>query len=851
VLRSEVVVRGRTLVWLACLFIALGFSSFSAFGQDDWSAESALPSFLGPTLDDNSGRTCAPDFVVQSFPYSNTADLRGAGNDCSLLSGEDHIYEIHITQEGLYTFSLCNSPSSINSYIFLTTDCCGGTIIASDNNDCPVYGRSEISCQRLNPATYYLDVEPRDAGGENIYELEIFSCPDPCSPIYPTDTTLTNGDSTFTWIQRTDENDQAPLYEGPWFDPTMPPGRDPYYGFQHMSWYNGDYAWKHVFPDYNMPGGVSILSAKVYICAWDVDQEDCALENPGEPQNCELDNIYGDGALLNPGFLQGNNDTWSVTTFDVPPAALLDDGILNMFIDIDVWNNHRYWSTELNYSVLEVVYCPRALCDRPPYTPQGGGSPSCIIDSDSLCVLITGPTPADPDNDSVTYTYRWYVRNEYTGGQFVNDENAPPHYQNHESSCIPAQDSEVGDEWRAEIWAVDAYGDSSAQPLVITFPQIVPVCGDPIVGWDFGDLDSTLYPTQNEFGVGPANAIRSSNLAWLGETCTDDYPTPRCIDEDLDDGVVFVDQVWPGCTQVCVNITVTTGPGYSGQHLYLNAWKDGNLNHSFGDTLCNGTAPECIIENEPINGLGPNESVVLQRCFLDPSLGTGGGQFMRFRLTYEPVGCNGFVGVDTVLGETEDYMTDFPLRVELVTASVTPQERALVLSWQTASEQDNDHFEIERRASVGSWTKIGQVPGAGTSSESHFYTFADESVIPGVAYFYRLISVELGGIRAIIYETASPVETVVPEASTYRLDANWPNPFNATTAISYDLERSGPIRLRVFDVLGHEVQVLADGFQEAGHHRVVFDASALPSGIYFYRLDAGNFTETKKMVLMK
>ncbi|MBU1707212.1 T9SS type A sorting domain-containing protein, partial [bacterium] len=85
----------------------------------------------------------------------------------------------------------------------------------------------------------------------------------------------------------------------------------------------------------------------------------------------------------------------------------------------------------------------------------------------------------------------------------------------------------------------------------------------------------------------------------------------------------------------------------------------------------------------------------------------------------------------------------------------------------------------------------------------------------------------------------------------YRLYANWPNPFNPNTTIVYDLKESGPVQLRIFDVLGREAAVLIDGYQEIGQHKVTFDASSLPSGIYFYRIKAGDFTDTKKMIFMK
>ncbi|RPH94568.1 T9SS C-terminal target domain-containing protein, partial [candidate division KSB1 bacterium] len=81
--------------------------------------------------------------------------------------------------------------------------------------------------------------------------------------------------------------------------------------------------------------------------------------------------------------------------------------------------------------------------------------------------------------------------------------------------------------------------------------------------------------------------------------------------------------------------------------------------------------------------------------------------------------------------------------------------------------------------------------------------------------------------------------------------ANFPNPFNATTTIVYDLARTGFITLRVFDLQGREVAVLKDGFVEAGSHRVMFDGNGLASGIYFMRLDAGGITQTRKLMLLR
>ncbi|MCP4633943.1 MAG: T9SS type A sorting domain-containing protein [candidate division Zixibacteria bacterium] len=87
--------------------------------------------------------------------------------------------------------------------------------------------------------------------------------------------------------------------------------------------------------------------------------------------------------------------------------------------------------------------------------------------------------------------------------------------------------------------------------------------------------------------------------------------------------------------------------------------------------------------------------------------------------------------------------------------------------------------------------------------------------------------------------------------SGFSLEQNYPNPFNATTNIRYSLNSSSEIELTVYDLLGRKVQTLDRGFKKAGNHSVDFDASEFSSGIYFYKLSAGEFSETKKMVLLK
>jgi endo-1,4-beta-xylanase len=87
--------------------------------------------------------------------------------------------------------------------------------------------------------------------------------------------------------------------------------------------------------------------------------------------------------------------------------------------------------------------------------------------------------------------------------------------------------------------------------------------------------------------------------------------------------------------------------------------------------------------------------------------------------------------------------------------------------------------------------------------------------------------------------------------SKYALEQNYPNPFNPTTNIRYSITKTSPVTLKIYDILGRQVQTLVNTVQTPGQYTVTFSAQNLASGVYFYRLDAGSFSETKKLMLLK
>jgi hypothetical protein len=116
---------------------------------------------------------------------------------------------------------------------------------------------------------------------------------------------------------------------------------------------------------------------------------------------------------------------------------------------------------------------------------------------------------------------------------------------------------------------------------------------------------------------------------------------------------------------------------------------------------------------------------------------------------------------------------------------------------------------------------------------------------------YMALARATGSTENSLTGGATAVEKVSSLPAEFALEQNYPNPFNPSTAISYQLSAVSFVTLKVFDALGREVATLVQAEQSAGRYRVTFDAGNLTSGTYFYRLQAGNSVDTKKLLLVK
>lgn len=195
---------------------------------------------------------------------------------------------------------------------------------------------------------------------------------------------------------------------------------------------------------------------------------------------------------------------------------------------------------------------------------------------------------------------------------------------------------------------------------------------------------------------------------------------------------------------------------------------------------------------------------------------------------------------------------DDPLDVELTSFDAVSQSNGIALTWNVASETNNSHFEVTRSAGEDEeWLTLARIEGRGTAGSAATYNYMDGNVQRGRSYTYRLTSVDLDGSRHELGLTTAnfgDVESVVGE---FRLLGNYPNPFNPSTKIRFEIAEAGEYSLEVFTMTGSLLTTLVSGNLEKGHHEVEFAASDLGTGVYFTRLSSASGSQMMKMVLMK
>ncbi len=223
----------------------------------------------------------------------------------------------------------------------------------------------------------------------------------------------------------------------------------------------------------------------------------------------------------------------------------------------------------------------------------------------------------------------------------------------------------------------------------------------------------------------------------------------------------------------------------------------------------------------------------------------------------------GTVASTVSVGSSLNYFTlgtvtgDNSLPVELSSFEAVSAFNQVVLKWNTQSELENLGFNVyrARTAEPENWKLLNEtmIPGQGTYTHATDYEYVDRNVAAGEAYLYKLESVSVSGLRV----DERTIEVAVPIPDQYALFKNYPNPFNPTTNIRFQLPDAQNVKLAVYDIRGSLVKTVVNNQTfPAGEHTVTWDAtdnngSRVASGMYIYRFEAGKFSKIDKMILLK
>ena len=205
---------------------------------------------------------------------------------------------------------------------------------------------------------------------------------------------------------------------------------------------------------------------------------------------------------------------------------------------------------------------------------------------------------------------------------------------------------------------------------------------------------------------------------------------------------------------------------------------------------------------------------------------------------------------------------DASLPVELTSFDLLETRNdGITLQWVTESEINNLGFNLDRKTPITGWSQIASyvthppLQGQGSVSHQTIYTFTDNTVLDNESYDYRLSDVDYNGnIEYHSLQLMGVSSSNIPEQ--FILYPNYPNPFNPVTTIRYDLSKESFVDITIYDMLGNVVYNLVNTNQSHGYKSIQWNATnnqgePVSAGVYLYKIQAGNFVDTKKMILLK
>ncbi|MBN2089980.1 T9SS type A sorting domain-containing protein, partial [candidate division KSB1 bacterium] len=231
------------------------------------------------------------------------------------------------------------------------------------------------------------------------------------------------------------------------------------------------------------------------------------------------------------------------------------------------------------------------------------------------------------------------------------------------------------------------------------------------------------------------------------------------------------------------------------------------------------------------SAIGRTDSVVLRNLSL--------GQSLYFAIKVADNAGN-WSGISNIA-------SNVALPVELSIFEVIIENEKILLKWQTYGEIQNLGFDIQRRTVNTDFHSIGFIKGQGTVTNKQLYTFEDKMIVPGTVYYYRLKQMDADG--AYTFSKTITAITCLPQ--NFALHQNFPNPFNPSTTVKYQLPFDTHVTLTIFNAKGQEVERLVDADKKAGFYAIRWNALGKSTGIYFVVMQTPNFERARKMMMIR
>ncbi|MDT3694870.1 MAG: DUF362 domain-containing protein [Ignavibacterium sp.] len=184
--------------------------------------------------------------------------------------------------------------------------------------------------------------------------------------------------------------------------------------------------------------------------------------------------------------------------------------------------------------------------------------------------------------------------------------------------------------------------------------------------------------------------------------------------------------------------------------------------------------------------------------------------------------------------------------VELSAFTAYADNGSVILNWRTSTETNNYGFQVERSNDMVKFEKIAFVPGSGTTTQAKTYSYRDTALTSNENY-YRLKQIDLNG--AYSYSNIIRIDLNLPEK--FALSQNYPNPFNPRTRIKFAIPKESFVNLSIYNAVGELIFTLVAEQMKPGFYEYEFDGSNIPSGVYLYKIKAGDYIDAKKMILAK